>query len=361
MIRTGPASAAADRPAAVPPAGQPGRAGPPGDAGGAAQHHQQAEQPAQVPAARRCRRTRCRRPGRSSGAGSAVPVARRAATPAAVPRRRGERPCVGGEVPAALGQPGAGAVGAAERCPRRRAPAPAGTAPAADRRRARAGAGGSAQQRRRPGRARPSRVGAGGGSRRRRPARPGRRRVACPGTPARRAAACRPGARLRRSARAGVADRRAAAAASGGGRVVVVPAPLLCQSRRSLHTGTGGRSRAARAACRRQIGPMAEVVGPARRPGTPHWFAVAPARVTRLAAHESRSRRGRLALRQRPAPHRPRLRLRRPLRRLQPVHADGRPRRAHGLAAPTSTAPRSRCRPTPRASPRASWPTGTTG
>ncbi|CAA9407493.1 MAG: Methionyl-tRNA synthetase, partial [uncultured Nocardioides sp.] len=40
--------------------------------------------------------------------------------------------------------------------------------------------------------------------------------------------------------------------------------------------------------------------------------------------------RRRLAVRQRPAPHRPRRRFRRALRRLQPLHADGRPRRAHG-------------------------------
>ncbi len=39
----------------------------------------------------------------------------------------------------------------------------------------------------------------------------------------------------------------------------------------------------------------------------------------------------RLAVRQRPAPHRPRRRFRRALRRLQQVHADGRSRRPHGL------------------------------
>ena len=41
--------------------------------------------------------------------------------------------------------------------------------------------------------------------------------------------------------------------------------------------------------------------------------------------------RRRLAVCQRPAPHRPRGRFRRALRRVQPLHADGGPRRAHGL------------------------------
>src|SRR4051794_7361500 len=50
--------------------------------------------------------------------------------------------------------------------------------------------------------------------------------------------------------------------------------------------------------------------------------------VTTLVHHESRSRRGRLALRQRPAPHRSCLRLRGALRRVQPVHADVGSRRA---------------------------------
>ena len=90
---------------------------------------------------------------------------------------------------------------------------------------------------------------------------------------------------------------------------------------------------------------------PARQPDCP---------LTRLA-HEQSAVRRRLAVRQRPAPHRPRGRFRRALRRLQPLHADGRARRADGLRAPTSTAPRSWSPPTRRASPPASWPTATTG
>ena len=62
--------------------------------------------------------------------------------------------------------------------------------------------------------------------------------------------------------------------------------------------------------------------------------------------HESCPVRRRLAVRQRPAPHRPRGRFRRALRRVQQVHADGRPRRPDGLRAPTSTARRSWSPPT---------------
>ena len=56
----------------------------------------------------------------------------------------------------------------------------------------------------------------------------------------------------------------------------------------------------------------------------------AAGRPPRILAHESCPVRRRLAVRQRPAPHRPRGRVRRALRRVQPVHADGRARRAHG-------------------------------
>src|SRR3954447_18297926 len=49
------------------------------------------------------------------------------------------------------------------------------------------------------------------------------------------------------------------------------------------------------------------------------------------SGHDPCPLRGGLALRQRPPAHRPRRRLRRPLRRVQPVHADGGSRRAHGL------------------------------
>ncbi len=71
---------------------------------------------------------------------------------------------------------------------------------------------------------------------------------------------------------------------------------------------------------------------PANRPGhARHRACRAGSHVITLALHESRSRRGRLALRQRAAPHRSRVRLRGSLRRVQPVHADGRARRAHGL------------------------------
>ena len=113
--------------------------------------------------------------------------------------------------------------------------------------------------------------------------------------------------------------------------------PLVCPSRRPLDTAVGPGS-VVPWQSELRVGAVGSQFrsdrrdGPGRcRRGAPYWFAGAPTRVTRLAGHESRSRRGRLALRQRPAPHRPRLRLRRSLRRLRPVHADGRPRRAHGL------------------------------
>ena len=117
-----------------------------------------------------------------------------------------------------------------------------------------------------------------------------------------------------------------------------------------------GRRRAAQGGDRR---------GGARRPGVPKRDGLRrassarasvqswrPADCTTLgcdACRRPHPDRGRLAVRQRPAAHRPRLRLRRALRRLQPLPADGRQRGADGLAAPTSTARRSRCRPTRRA------------
>ena len=71
---------------------------------------------------------------------------------------------------------------------------------------------------------------------------------------------------------------------------------------------------------------------------------------TRVGRYEfARADRRRLAVRQRPAAHRSRLRLRGSLRRLLPVHADERPRRADGLRHRRARHARSWSRPSGRA------------
>ena len=93
----------------------------------------------------------------------------------------------------------------------------------------------------------------------------------------------------------------------------------------------------------------------------PERNCVAAVRDTLLrSVHEQDPVRRRLAVCQRPAPHRPRGRFRRALRRVQPLHADGGPRRAHGLRhrrARHADPGRGR---RARVSPRASWRTRTT-
>ena len=145
--------------------------------------------------------------------------------------------------------------------------------------------------------------------------------------------------RRRRGARTG---RRCGSPAS--------PAP----SRRRRRTGRRRRARRSRSSSTRARAAARPSPGRARRAGrrTPsattgrgrHESRLTgqasrrPVRgaATRLPAslgsrHEQSAVRRRLAVRQRPAPHRPRGRFRRALRRLQPLHADGRPRRADGL------------------------------
>ena len=143
-------------------------------------------------------------------------------------------------------------------------------------------------------------------------------------------------------------------AAGAGGR-----APRPARGHARLHRAGADRRRAAER--------------PGRPPAAPSTAAGRRRPLTRAAERAGRCslrscrdrsahphRRG-LAVRQRPAAHRPRLRLRRPLRRLQPVPADGRRPGADGQRHRRARDADHWSPPTPRASPRARSPTGTTG
>ena len=124
--------------------------------------------------------------------------------------------------------------------------------------------------------------------------------------------------------------------------------PDVADARARLHAGLipsrdDDAGRASSAPEQPTAGPDGDAYDVTRRPspagapdrptasGQPDACPSSPTPTPRISRHEPSAVSRRLALRQRASPHRPRGRLRRALRRVQPLHADGGPRRADGL------------------------------